>query len=288
MIYGSPVAFRQALEERLRERSRATGANLQWLRRRVVFERILVRLQEPEEPGWILKGAMALELRIQGRTRTTRDLDLAMLVDLVEAETVRQALGRALRADGLGDTLDLVVAGDELLSPDQAGRSGWRFRVEASLAGRLFERVRLDVVARGEEIVGTMTLRVETLLDFAGLPSFDVRAVDARQHFAEKLHALTRDYGAPSGRVRDLPDLLLLIHDGLAPDRELHRVVEHVFSVRGTHAVPEGIPDPPAGWKPEYPRFARELSLAEATVAEAMRTVRSFWGRTLEAVCKEA
>jgi len=287
VIYGSPAAFRQALEERLGERSKATGANLQWLRRRVVFERILVRLQEPEEPGWVLKGAMAIELRIQGRTRTTRDLDLALLVELVDGETVWEVLGRALQADLPGDGFDLVVAGEELLSPDQAGRTGWRFRVDARLGGRLFERVRLDVVARGEEIVGTTTLRVETLLDFAGLPSFDVHAVDARQHFAEKLHALTRDYGAPSGRVRDLPDLLLLIHGGLAPDHELHRVVEHVFSVRGTHAVPEGLPEPPAGWEPEYRRFARELALTEATVAEAMRAVRSFWSRTLAAVHKE-
>jgi hypothetical protein len=60
-----------------------------------------------------------------------------------------------------------------------------------------------------------------TLLDFAGLDDLLVEAVDRRQHFAEKLHALTRDYGdRPNTRVKDLPDLLTLIERGLEPDEE--------------------------------------------------------------------
>lgn len=179
-----------------------------------MFERILVRLQEQPGGAWILKGAMALELRLQGTTRTTKDLDLAVLDELVRGEEVRDALEEALRADPAGDRFELTMGREVALSPDQAGRPGWRFPVEARLAGRRFERVPLDVVARAEEIVAVTTLRVETLLDFAGLPSFDVRAVDARQHFAEKLHALTRDFGQPSGRVRDLPKSVFGGNDG--------------------------------------------------------------------------
>ena len=44
MTYRSLAAFRQALEQRVLARARATGTDLNRLRRRVVFERILIRL----------------------------------------------------------------------------------------------------------------------------------------------------------------------------------------------------------------------------------------------------
>ena len=45
MAYESPAALRQALETRLGNRSRETGVDLERLRRRAAFERLLVRLE---------------------------------------------------------------------------------------------------------------------------------------------------------------------------------------------------------------------------------------------------
>jgi hypothetical protein len=45
MAYESPAALRQALETRLGSRSRETGVDLERLRRRAAFERLLVRLE---------------------------------------------------------------------------------------------------------------------------------------------------------------------------------------------------------------------------------------------------
>lgn len=45
MRYHTPAAFRQALEERLRQREQQTGEPLIRLRKRVVFERCMARLQ---------------------------------------------------------------------------------------------------------------------------------------------------------------------------------------------------------------------------------------------------
>jgi hypothetical protein len=50
MRYASPHALRTALEDRLLRRSQQTGISLDRLRRRVMFERIVARL-EAADPG---------------------------------------------------------------------------------------------------------------------------------------------------------------------------------------------------------------------------------------------
>ncbi len=78
MRYASAAAFRTGLEARLLNQSRETGVSLGRLRRGVVFERLLARLARSGEDGWVLKGGMALEIRMGGRARATKDLDLAL------------------------------------------------------------------------------------------------------------------------------------------------------------------------------------------------------------------
>ena len=102
------------------------------------------------------------------------------------------------------------------LAVDSGGRGAWRFSVEAWLAGKPFAGIRLDVAARGEELAITEQLKLPGCLSFADIPARSIQAVERRQHFAEKLHALTRDYGdRPNTRIKDLVDLVLLIEDGL-------------------------------------------------------------------------
>src|SRR5713226_5769624 len=80
MAYESPAALRQALETRLGNRSRETGIDLERLRRRAAFERLLVRLELGAPHRWVVKGGMALEIRLGDRARSTRDLDLPFAV----------------------------------------------------------------------------------------------------------------------------------------------------------------------------------------------------------------
>lgn len=75
MTYETPHALRTALEQRLLNRSRATGVALDRLRRRVLFERILARIQAAEPGKWVLKGGMALEVRLDTEARVTKDID---------------------------------------------------------------------------------------------------------------------------------------------------------------------------------------------------------------------
>lgn len=278
MNYGSPAAFRMALEARLATSSREAGVDLNRLRRRVVFERVLVRLDDAQRGSWVLKGGMALEMRWRDRARATRDLDLATRVSASNAAELRAALADALEGDPHGDWFQFVLGSARALTVDAAGRPGWRYPIEARLAGRQFAQVTVDVVGRTEEIGSTDRLSLPGALAFAGLPPASIEVVNRNQHFAEKLHALTRTYGErPNTRTRDLIDLLMLLEDGLRPTSELHACVGHVFAVRGAHEIPADIPDPPSEWADAYPALAANLDLRAKTVDHGMEELRAFW-----------
>jgi hypothetical protein len=278
MRYQSAAALRAALEARLQGEARARGVRLDRLRRLVVFERMLVRLEVASPGGWVLKGGMALEVRLREGARTTKDLDLAARERLVSADAVLAMMVGLLATDPDGDGFKFEVGRPAPLAEDEAGRGAWRLAVRAMLAGREFAAVRADVAARPDELAATERLPLPNLLAFAGLPSREVEAVAAPQHFAEKLHALTRPYGdRQNTRVRDLVDLILLIERArLDPGRTL-AATRWVFAVRSTHELPGTLPDPPAFWAGTYADLAQELGTGAATVGDAMACLRSFW-----------
>lgn len=63
MRYTSAAAFRQALEERLKNEATSSGLGLPRLRKRVAFELFLRRLLAVAPDRWVLKGALALDFR---------------------------------------------------------------------------------------------------------------------------------------------------------------------------------------------------------------------------------
>ena len=283
MPYETPGALRAALEARMAAPQGTTVPGLERLRRRAVFERLLVRLDHANPGQWVLKGGMALEVRLGDRARTTRDLDLALRMAAADdAAAVRDHVIEALADDPERDGFEFRVGPARAIDLDEAGRPGWRFAIDARLDGRTFANVRLDVVARTEEISATDRVTLHSMLAFAGFPDHQIEAVDTAQHFAEKLHAFTRPHGdRPNSRVKDLPDLLLLVDQGLNPSVELLTAVGHVFAVRSTHELPVELPDPPADWADRYATLADELGLRAGTVDEAMAALRPFWAATL-------
>jgi hypothetical protein len=67
--YASAAAFRQALEERLKNEAASIGLALARLRKRVTFELFLRRLLIVAPDRWVLKGALALDFRLAIATR---------------------------------------------------------------------------------------------------------------------------------------------------------------------------------------------------------------------------
>jgi len=70
--YATPLAFKQALEQRLKSSS-ATGVDFARRRQLLVFDRFLARLAQVAGDAVTLKGGLVLELRL-ARARTTKDI----------------------------------------------------------------------------------------------------------------------------------------------------------------------------------------------------------------------
>ena len=207
MRYETAAAFRRALEDRLKDRSHREGALLARLRKQVAFERLLARLLRVAPGQWALKGGFALQLRMPDRARTTRDIDLAWQVQ--EDELLERLI--EVTIEDLGDFFSFRVERTSA-DPDRMG-GAHRFRVAASLAGRLFETFILDV-GEGDGLAVTQSEALTTpdLLGFAGIEPVTVPAIPLTRQVAEKLHAYTRRYEGDrvSSRPKDLVDLALI------------------------------------------------------------------------------
>jgi len=254
--YETAEAFRDALEARI-DRQAGDGASVARLRKQVAFERLLRRLEQVAPDGWLLKGGFALELRLAGRARATRDIDLDWQLD---EEDAIEVLLDAAQLD-LGDFFEFALE-RAAAAPDLGGR-GQRWRATARLAGRTFEQVIVDVGFSTAALLEPDRLRAPALLEFADLEPATIPAAPLEQHLAEKVHAYTRRYGEdqPSSRPKDLIDIVLI--GGIA-DFEATRArdaIGRVFDARRTHRAPAALPAPPQGWATPYARLAEQVEL---------------------------
>lgn len=276
MTYATPAALRKGLEARLQNRSQETGVSLDRLRRRVVFERVIARLQRAEPGRWVLKGGMALEVRLGDEARLTKDIDLGLRDQVLEGEELHVRLIEALSIDLDGDGFELEAGRPERLQEE--GPTTWRVRVAAVMAGRLFGSVKLDVSPRPHELDATETVVIESSLDFANVPTTTIEIVDVHRHAAEKLHAMLRDHGdRENTRVRDLVDVVILLeHDQLEP-HVLAGAVVRVWQERDGVAPPGSFPDLPAAWPDRYAAIVAELDLSARSFTDAVDRVDRLW-----------
>lgn len=257
MRYASGAAFRTALEQRLLNQSRETGAALVRLRKTVVFDRLLARLKEVAPERWILKGALALDFRLGPRTRTTKDMDLARADD-EEAATADFIAAQTAEVD---DFFSFAIQKARDLGERAEGAV--RYHVRAELAGRLFEEAIVDVGFSDALPQSVDRLRGPDLLSFAGIEPVEVPALPLEQHVAEKVHAYTRTCGdgLSSTRVKDLVDLVLVRSFASLDARKLDESLRQTFEGRHQQPLPETLPPPPTEWAPAYRRIAIELGL---------------------------
>jgi hypothetical protein len=205
MTYQPAQALRTALENRLLAQSAETGASLDRLRRRLMFERIIARIQAAEPGQWVLKGGMALEVRLRDDARLTKDVDLGLRDDVNSAPDLHERLIEILAIDLDHDYFIFTVGPPERLRDDSGGFPTWRAKVGAQLADKPFGRVQLDVSPRTHELHATDRLVIPSSLAFACVPAVEVEAIDIHRHAAEKFHGMLRDFGereTPSPRPR--------------------------------------------------------------------------------------
>lgn len=244
MRYADAASFRQALEQRLKHDAAGDGARLARNRKRVAFDRLLARLAATAPDRWLLKGGYALDLRLRGSARTTKDVDLDWRE--VDEELLDTLLDVA--DHDMGDYFAFRV--ERRAHPADRLEGSQRFLVSVSLAGREFETFPLDIAVRAEPIIAFDTLTTADLLGFADLAPVEVPVVRLERQIAEKLHAYTRTYEGDrrSSRTKDLVDIVLIADLASLDAGALHDALEMTFTARGTHSLPQAVPAPPADW----------------------------------------
>lgn len=278
MTYQSAQALRTALEHWLLAQSTETGISLDRLRRRVMFERIIARIQTVEPGHWVLKGGMALEVRLRDDARLTKDVDLGLRDDINSASDLHERLIDILAADLDHDYFIFTVSPPERLRDDGGGFPTWRAKVGAQLADKPFGRIQLDVSPRTHELHATDKLAIPNSLAFAGIPAVEVEAVDIHRHAAEKFHGMLHDFGErENSRVRDLVDLTILLEHGLLVPEQTANAVRTVWLERNNTEPPDDLPQLPESWPDRYQRLAASQGIEIPPYLAAITHVTQLW-----------
>jgi hypothetical protein len=270
-----------ALEQRIRSAARQPAVSFNRFRQRLVFDRCLARIARQFGDRVILKGGLALELRLE-RARTTKDVDLR----LVGADVgVLEGLRRATSID-LGDWFSFEVGPDPEM-PALRGHGiaydGLRFRAEAQIGGKLYgDPFGIDVAFADILTAEPDIIEGSRFFEFVGVAPPKLRIYPRSGHVAEKIHAYTEPRNRDNSRVKDLPDLALLATTGTYSGADLRAALSATFSFRNTHPHPIALPAPPNGWKPIYERMARQDDLAWPTLEAVYEAAQCFLNPVLE------
>lgn len=278
MNFQSGGAFRRAVEERLNTKARTTGLPLVRLRKMVAFDRFLARLVAAQPDAWALKGGLALQLRLGGRSRTTKDIDL---LSFAMADQVLSLLRTAASLD-LKDWFSFEVS--EPARVPLTGQAGQRYLIQTLLDGRTFENFHVDIGVGDAVIEPLEYLNITDLLSFSGLSPTSVPCYPVTQQIAEKLHAYTKPRkSGESSRVKDLVDLMLLSELQAVSGNRLYRAIQATFTTAGTHPVPANVPPPPEQWELDFRRMATDVGLTTTSLDQAYRLVQAFLNPILAA-----
>jgi len=271
MRYLSGSAFRRALETRLRDQSLSSGLPLIRLRKMVAFDRLLARLTQSQPGQWMVKGGLALQLRLGDRARTTKDIDLHFLK---KPDKVYERLRKAAALD-LGDWFTFEV--ERPAGPAVQTAGGIRHTVNSRLDGRTFERFHLDVGVGDPLIEPVEYLVAPDLLSFAEIDPVVVPCYPISQQLAEKCHAYTRPYpSGASSRVKDFSDIILLAEMGVISGQKLTAAIEATFRNAGIHDIPELVPPPPQTWERGFRRVANEVGLSDNDLQSSYVLIQKF------------
>lgn len=273
MTYQTAAAFRRALETRLVAESAKTGIPLVRLRKLVVFDRFLARLTQAYPHDWLLKGGLALQLRMGEHARTTQDVDV--LLTLPRA-AVHSAIVQAVSLD-LADWFVFVLRPGFAALPGPTADGGHRFYITALVDRRTFEGFHVDIGLGDPVLEPAESLTAPPLLAFAGIPPATIPCYPISQHLAEKIHAYVKPRASgESTRVKDLVDMLLISAHMPVNAAALRAALQATFAAESSGELPLRLPVPPAAWAPKYQRLAQDIGLDDRTLPAAFERARQF------------
>jgi hypothetical protein len=269
--YDTPPKNLTSLEARLRNVV-ADAARQNRARRQIGNIAVIAALtaharDKNDQPLFVVKGGVAVELLMGLDARATQDLDAAVRAT---AEEIRPRLLDAL-AEGW-DGFEFRLASWDPIHDTGAHRGN----IKVSYRGKPFSTVQFEAApAEGDagqqfQLVGNSFVNPSEL----GLsPVNDMPLVTLAYMVAQKLHACT-DHTVPNDRARDLIDILLVVRllkaDELA---EVRHACAEIFALRSKQSWPPTVVVPD-DWSEIYSaELASTPEFSPTDVHEAARAV---------------
>lgn len=276
-IKNKPPHNVNVLERWLGEASKQSGVAAGRLRRWLGFMVVAAMLDEARhaddgEPLFLVKGGVAMELRVDIGARATKDFDTAFRESM---EVVTDHLDPALR----GGHGDFTATRTELEPVKDTGAV--RCDIKIAYRGKSVITVKMEVAA----VEGGMGDEIDHVpaksLDHVGLTGPDtIPCVAVRWQIAQKLHACTEVFDdGENDRFRDLLDLQLL--GQLVADDEWSGVKEaclEVFDGRGKYSWPPEVTTYDS-WDAGYRALADQTGFSVGDVGEAAAAVAQLIAR---------
>jgi hypothetical protein len=280
--YNTPAAFRQAVDQRLRNDAQEANVTLDHRRQLFVYERFIARLSKVFGDDFIIAGGVALEFLVE-RARTTKDIDIHLQFRPDSALSKLQEAGNL----ELGDYLVFEVSDDARSGEAGIAVEGFehqvsRYRVEVRLGGRLYGHpFHVDLIFIGPPYYSPNEMTGSDFLSFMEAEPVRFQVCPPSIAIGEKLHAYTKPRPSPNSRVRDLPDIGLLARHYQFDCEDLRSTMNLVFSQYNTHAIPDRLPTPPEDWARQYAKLASDNALEWPDLEGLFRAIENFIGPVL-------
>ena len=225
----------------------------------------LDRVRE-SDPLFLLKGGVAMELRLGSQARATKDVDLVFFGD---SEALGEDLDRALAEPYSGFSFQRQEI--------EQGGSGRFQRLDVKLLfqGRSWGTLRLEVAGPDSPATDGEPVPAISIDEFGIAGPKTIPCLSLRYQVAQKLHAVTERFpDRDNERFWDLVDLIIC-GDLIERMDEVKEVCLDVFAARATHSWP---PDLllPEGWAEPYTALAEAMEFPIADVGEAAVEVRQL------------
>lgn len=242
----------------------APGRVRRWLSVMVLLG-ALDRVRE-SDPVFLLKGGVAIELRLRSQARATKDVDL---IFFGAREDLADDLDRAL-----AEPYSEFSFQREAIGEVGAGQFR-RLDVKLLFRGRSWATLRLEVAAPDEMATDGEPVPAIPLDDFGIAGPEVIPCLSLRYQIAQKIHAVTECF--PSGdneRFRDLIDLIVC-RDLIERMDEVKEACCNTFAVRNNHTWPPELIIPDV-WVEPYAALAAEMDFPITDVEEAATQVREL------------
>lgn len=249
----------------------ANGLAVGRVRHWISFMMLSGALEQASARGmaFVVKGGVALELRLPGRARATDDLDVVVVSD---EDDLVAALDATLSAPYQDCTFtrrpDTRPLGDDAV----------RVSVQIAYRSQHWATVQLDLTRPDAVATETETVRGIPLGYFGLIGPRDVVCLSLRYHVAQKFHGMTKVpyHGGENDRFRDAVDILLLRDLVERSDLPaLRRACEATFRARAEHRWPPEI-DLPESWRAPYAALAEDVGLVPSDLDAAELEIRGF------------